>query len=242
MIKNIFLDLDGTMLPMDMKKFMKLYFSSMTEAVCPYIEMSPETLQKALLGGMEAMYQNQGAMSNKMCFWNKVATMVGPEIINDIPMFNGYYENEFILTKEATTVNPYSRKIVDEVRRKGYNTVMATNPFFPKIATERRVKWAGLDKNDFSVITTYENSKYCKPNPKYFIETCEMAKCKPEETLMVGNDVREDMISATIGMETFLVTDDLINRDNVDISGYKQGSLKDFYEYCLQLPDLTEEQ
>ena len=28
MIKNIFLDLDGTMLPMDMKKFMKLYFSS----------------------------------------------------------------------------------------------------------------------------------------------------------------------------------------------------------------------
>ena len=99
-----------------------------------------------------------------------------------------------------------------------------------------------IDKNDFSVITTYENSKYCKPNPKYFIETCEMAKCKPEETLMVGNDVREDMISATIGMETFLVTDDLINRDNVDISGYKQGSLKDFYEYCLQLPDLTEEQ
>ena len=168
--------------------------------------------------------------------------MVGPEIINDIPMFNGYYENEFILTKEATTVNPYSRKIVDEVRRKGYNTVMATNPFFPKIATERRVKWAGLDKNDFSVITTYENSKYCKPNPKYFIETCEMAKCKPEETLMVGNDVREDMVSATVGMETFLVTDDLINRDNVDISGYKQGSLKDFYEYCLQLPDLTEEQ
>ena len=145
MIKNIFFDLDGTMLPMDMKKFMKLYFSSMAEAVCPYIEMSPETLQKALLGGMEAMYQNQGAMSNKMCFWNKVATMVGPEIINDIPMFNGYYENEFILTKEATTVNPYSRKIVDEVRRKGYNTVMATNPFFPKIATERRVKWAGLD-------------------------------------------------------------------------------------------------
>lgn len=174
MIKNIFLDLDGTMLPMDMKKFMKLYFSSMAEAVCPYIEMSPETLRKALLGGMEAMYQNQGAMSNKMCFWNKVATMVGPEIINDIPMFNGYYENEFILTKEATTVNPYSRKIVDEVRRKGYNTVMATNPFFPKIATERRVKWAGLDKNDFSVITTYENSKYCKPNPKYFIETCEI--------------------------------------------------------------------
>ena len=48
MIKNIFFDLDGTMLPMDMKKFMKLYFSSMAEAVCPYIEMSPETLQKAL--------------------------------------------------------------------------------------------------------------------------------------------------------------------------------------------------
>lgn len=240
MIKNIFFDLDGTMLPMDLNKFMTLYFQSISEAVCPYIEMSPANLKKAILSGMEAMYKNQGAMTNKMSFWNRVANIVGPRIINDIPIFNGYYENEFILTKDAVTPNPYADKIVKLLKKKGYKLVMATNPFFPIIATERRIKWAGLDKDDFDLITAYEISKYCKPNPKYFIETCEFSNCVPEETLMVGNDVDEDMIASTVGLYTYLVTDCLINRNNIDISEFKQGSLGEFYEYCVGLPDINE--
>ena len=240
MIKNIFFDLDGTMLPMDMEKFMKLYFTSLAEAVCPYVGISPKTLQKSVLAGLEEMYKNDGSITNKMCFWNKVATIVGPDIINQIPIFNGYYENEFILTKEATSESPYPQKIVEVLKNKGYTLVMATNPFFPRIATERRVKWAGLNKDDFKVITTYETSKYTKPNPNYFTETCKMADCLPEETLMVGNDVDEDMSSSKIGMDTYLVTDDLINRHNSDISSYKKGSLKDFYEFCCELPSLKD--
>ena len=135
-------------------------------------------------------------------------------------------------------VNSGIAKIVEVLKNKGYTLVMATNPFFPRVATERRVKWAGLNKDDFKVITTYETSKYCKPNPKYFAETCEMAGCLPKETLMVGNDVDEDMSCIKIGMEPYLVTDDLINRHNADISSYKKGTLKDFYEFCCELPSL----
>ena len=35
MIKNIFFDLDGTLLPMDEEKFTKAYFSLLAKAVAP---------------------------------------------------------------------------------------------------------------------------------------------------------------------------------------------------------------
>ncbi len=239
MIKNIFFDLDGTMLPMDMKSFLALYFKSITQAVCPYYKIHPLTLKKCILTGMDAMYANDGTMTNKMKFWSAAATIAGIDILHHTELFESYYDNEFIYTKGATSLSPYAGKIVEELKAKGYTLVMASNPFFPKHATERRMKWAGLDKDDFKLVTTYETSKFCKPNPKYFEETCKNSGCLAEETLMVGNDVDEDMIAETVGMETYLVTDNLINRDNKDCSKYTQGSLKDFYEYCCNLPDLN---
>ena len=41
---------------------------------------------------------------------------------------------------------------------------------------------------------------------------------------MVGNDVSEDMIAAQLGMQVFLLTDCMINKDNIDISQYPHGS------------------
>ena len=162
------------------------------------------------------------------------------KILYNCPFPKEYLKEIFDIVGDSsiTVTSPLDKKIVEVLKNKGYTLVMATNPFFPRVATERRVKWAGLNKDDFKVITTYETSKYCKPNPKYFAETCEMAGCLPEETLMVGNDVDEDMSSGKIGMETYLVTDDLINRNNADISSYKKGTLKDFYEFCCEFPSL----
>ena len=239
MIKNIFLDLDGTLLSMDLKSFLNLYFKSITQAICPYYKIHPLTLKESILKGMDAMYENDGGMTNKMKFWSRAATVAGMDILNHTELFESYYENEFIYTKSATNQNPYASKIVEELKGKGYTVVLATNPIFPKKATERRIKWAGLNKEDFKVITTYETSKFCKPSKGYFEEICRMANCNPEETLMVGNDVIEDMSAERAGLSTYLVTDDLINREKADCSKYQQGSLKEFYEYCLTLPDLN---
>jgi FMN phosphatase YigB (HAD superfamily) len=240
MLKNIFFDLDGTLLPMDMKKFVEIYLKSMCQAVCPYIKLSPEVLEKAVLAGFNEIYQNKSAITNKMKFWNGLAKVAGPDIINEIPVFNGYYNNEFILTKEATDKNSLAFDAVSILKNKGYNLVLATNPLFPKVATERRIKWAGIDKEDFSFITTYETSKYCKPDPEYFQETCSLADCIPEETLMVGNDVDEDMNAEKIGMKTYLVKDFLVNRSNSDYSRFQQGSFRDFYSFCVSLPDIRQ--
>lgn len=38
--------------------------------------------------------------------------------------------------------------------------------------------------------------------------------CVPKNVLMVGNDVRDDMSAADVGMKVFLLTDCLINKKN----------------------------
>jgi hypothetical protein len=55
---------------------------------------------------------------------------------------------------------------------------------------------------------------------------------------MVGNDITEDMCTSALGMETYLLKDCIINKEETDISGYKQGSFKDLLEFIKELPDL----
>ena len=117
------------------------------------------------------------------------------------------------------------------LKEKGIGRILATNPLFPRIATESRVRWAGLDPADFDWITTYENASYCKPNPDYYREILGRMGLDPKDCIMVGNDAVEDVAAAELGMEVFLVTDCLINKDNRDLSGYPQGSLTDFVTY-----------
>lgn len=45
---------------------------------------------------------------------------------------------------------------------------------------------------------------------------------------MVGNDVDEDLCSAELGFDTFLITDCIINRNDKDYSSYKTEVLRIF--------------
>ena len=48
---------------------------------------------------------------------------------------------------------------------------------------------------------------------------------------MVGNDVDEDMITSQLGMDVYLILDELINKHNLDISPYKKGTLENLLEF-----------
>ena len=153
--------------------------------------------------------------------------------------FDDFYRNEFIYAKQGTGVTPYAKKTVDYLKSKKVRLIVATNPIFPKAATYRRIEWAGLDPNDFEYITVYDNCSTCKPNLNYYADLCSFCGISPEDSLMIGNDVDEDMVSASsLNMDTYLVTDCLINRSESDYSAYKQGSFKDFLNYSRMMPDV----
>ena len=147
--------------------------------------------------------------------------------MEDIPLFEEFYGNEFQNAKVFCGLNPEAAETVRKLKAEGYRVALATNPLFPAIATESRIRWAGLEPSDFEIYTTYENSTYCKPNPDYYREIMKKISCKPEECLMVGNDVSEDMVAKELGMQVFLLTDCLINSGEKDISVYPHGSFQE---------------
>ena len=97
------------------------------------------------------------------------------------------------------------------------------------------MEWAGISDDDFIAVTSFENSYYAKPNPKYFTALASSLGYLPEECLMVGNDVSEDMVAAKCGMQVFLLTDCLLNKKEEDISGYPQGGFADLQAYIKTL-------
>ena len=231
MIKNILFDLDGTMLPMDMEKFTHGYFKRLVAKAAPR-GYEPEKLIKSVWAGTAAMVKNNGGITNEEAFWNKFSEIYGKEKAEaDKPMFDEYYRKEFSGVKADCGFNPAAAKTVAALKEKGFALVLATNPIFPAAATESRIEWAGLDKNDFLLYTTYENSHYCKPNPKYYEEILARLNMNAEECLMVGNDVEEDMIAEALGMKVFLLTDCLLNKKNRDISVYPHGGFSELLEF-----------
>jgi len=67
------------------------------------------------------------------------------------------------------------------------------------------------------------NAMEDKPNPEYYRELLRSLGAAPEECVMVGNDVKEDMAAETLGVRCFLLTDCLINPDHADVSRWEHG-------------------
>ncbi len=233
---TILFDLDGTLLPLDMDSFMAAYFRELS-LKCASVGYDPRLLVKAVLVGVEAMQNNDGRLSNEVRFFDAASALLGDGVRDHKPLFREFYLNEFHRVKDAATQpTPLAFQCVAALKAKGYQLVLATNALFPREGTYARIRWAGLDPEDFSLITTYEDFTYAKPNLGYYREILDRIGRDPQDCLMVGNDVTEDMCARELGMEVFLITDCLINKDNVDISQFTHGTLADFYHYALALP------
>lgn len=235
MIKAVLFDLDGTLLPMDEEIFIKDYFEGLTKKISPH-GYDPDQLVSGVWAGTKSMIKNNGEKLNEHIFWENFSKVMGDKVLEHKPLFDDFYNNDFDLLSTSCGYNPKSKEVVEKVKSMGYRTVLATNPVFPKTATEKRLKWIGLSPQDFELCTTYENTSYCKPNIKYYEHILNEIGCKAEECLMVGNNVTEDMIASTLGMKVFLLTDCLINREEKDISNYHNGSYDDLIKYIESLP------
>ena len=221
-VTAILFDLDGTLLPMDQDDFTESYFSNLA-AKAATKGYQPNALIDTVWAGTAAMVKNDGTKTNEAVFWELFAAKYGGDALNDIPFFEEFYRTDFQKAKELCGFAPMAKDIVHSLKARGLRVILATNPLFPAIATESRIRWAGLEPEDFELYTTYENSCHCKPNPEYYKDIMAELNLGPEECVMVGNDVGEDMIAEKLGMKVFLLTDCLINRKNEDISKYPHG-------------------
>ena len=226
MLKAVLFDLDGTLLPLDQDEFVKGYFRLLAKKLAPY-GYEPDKLVKAVWHGTGAMIQNDGSCTNEVVFWKDFTNIFGEQARAHEPVFAEYYEKDFQQVKNSCGYTPKAAEIVRSLKAAGVRVALATNPVFPAIATESRIRWAGLEPEEFELYTTYENIGFCKPNLDYYREILRRMELDAADCLMVGNDVDEDMVAGKLGMEVFLLTDHLINKSGTDINAFPHGSFDD---------------
>ena len=217
-------------------EFVKFYMPLLAKAyLSKGVPVEPKKFIGAVWAGYEAMVKNDGSRTNREAFWSYIdpELPIGAEESEKIA--EEFYGGEFNQAVCTTRPTPLADQIVKTVKGKGLGTYLATNPVFPRCATMNRIRWAGLEAEDFSLITTYETCSFCKPNPEYYKKILDTFSLDPAECLMVGNDVGEDLSIRTLGVKTFLVTDTMENKFNLPIETEYQGSLKDLLEFVETL-------
>ncbi len=222
MIDTVLFDLDGSLLPMDQDVFTKAYFKELCRRVAP-LGYEAEKLIASVWKGTAAMVRNDGSRTNEAAFWESFAEDFGEKGLADKPVFDEFYATDFNKAAAVCGRDPLAAETVARLKAAGRRVILASNPIFPRVAQESRMRWAGLDPADFDYITSYENSSYCKPNPAYFREIAEKLGLDPARCLMVGNDTGEDTPAAACGMRLFLLTPCMIDRAGTGPDAWPHG-------------------
>ena len=228
-MKAILFDLDGTLLPLDEKLFVDIYFTELSKVFSEYNIESNE-LVEAIWTATHEIIKNDGKRTNEEAFWEKLNSIINIDLSNIKEVLEKFYANEFFTKlKKCSAENNLAKVAVNLAKKNGRKVVLATNPVFP-IDALVRLKWTGLDVDDFDYVTHYSNSSFSKPNPKYYLDLCEKLDVEPKDCLMIGNDERQDIFAASsAGMNCYLVTDYLYTYPECKVNCEK-GSFEDLIE------------
>lgn len=245
-MNTVLFDLDGTMLPMDMKEFTDTYILILKNRLIS-TGFDADEIIAGMWVGIKAIVENDGMITNEDCYWKafesfltkgegKLDRKIKRKLEKEMVKF---YQEDFGVVRYVTHPNDVVAECIEILKNKGYQIVAATNPIFPEVATLERINWAGLDPKDFSLITTYENSCFAKPNLEYYKYIMKVLDKDPEDCLMVGNDVHEDMCAKQLGIDVFLLDEYVLNTHNEDTFEIKKGNWNVFKQYISNLPTLN---
>ena len=200
--RAVLFDLDGTLLDSNMETFLPHYLKRISARVAGI--MPPQEFVAQLLRSTELMLDNDGRMTNEELFAADFYPAIGRPRVEMEPIFDAFYAEEFPSLQQYTKRKPEARRVVQRIFELGYDVAITTNPLFPETAVRQRMAWAGVDDFPYRLVTTYENSRFCKPNPRYFVDVAERLGYPTGDCLMVG-DEEMDLAGALVGCPTFLV-------------------------------------
>ena len=225
--------MDGTLIPFQQDDFIKVYFGELCKKLAP-LGYEPKHTVDSIWAGTKAMIKNDGSRLNSELFWEVFRSM-NEGLPDAKELCDEFYTNEFNRAKCIVKYQVDRKPLITKLREKGLKIVLATNPLFPSDGMNTRLSWVGLSPDDFDLVTHYDNCTYCKPFPGYFTEIAEKLGVKPEECVMIGNSVQDDMAAVKAGLKVFLVPEFLENPQDADHSALPQGTLDEAVEYVLSL-------
>jgi len=205
MLKAVLLDLDNTLILFDELKYYTAYFEKLNHYFGD--EFDPSELRERVINGTMALRHNRGLKNNLQHFLDVFAHEREADIPRLWERFKAFYREAYDDIAVTVTVPAGLHPVIAQLRQTGLKLVIASNPIFPVIAQEKRMRWGGLEPAWFDLFTHIENMRFVKPTIDYFKQTCDLIGETPAECLMVGNDPVNDMAAAQAGLKTYRTTD-----------------------------------
>ncbi len=226
----VLFDLDGTLLRVEMHSFIPRYIAGF-HACCSDL-VAYDSLQRAMRAGIHLLLESEcGKRSNEDRLFGFLADRLCLDERLLRERFARFLNTGLEPLADAIHEIPEAVSLLECCRQAQVPLVLATNPVFPQALIEARCRWAGLDLDYFVLLTSFENSRYCKPQREYFAEVAERLEIDPRDCLMVGNDTSHDLSATAIGMTTWLVDRYLLERDGPTWEPDYRGSHQDLLDF-----------
>lgn len=204
MINVLLLDLDGTVLDIDMDSFLREYMGALAQKFS-FLLPTKEFITRIWEATVAMTGNLDPGVTNREAFNARFFPVAGRSEEELEPLFYEFYRDDFPRFGYLTRQMPGARECLEAALAAGWELVIATDPLFPRIAIEERLRWAGVSDLPFRLVTSYENMHFCKPHVQYFQEILTRIDRRPEQSLMVGNDLIQDFGCRKLGIKTFLL-------------------------------------
>lgn len=232
----IFFDLDGTLLRVQMAEFIPRYIETLAQYCRDYAE--PRRFARTMRDAIRSLIRDNGdgRQTNEQRFYSWLQREL------DIPeqalrnSLRRYAAEQLDSLSELVRPIPLARQILRECQAYGIPMVLATNPVFPEFMIQARVRWGELEDIPFQHLSSFENSRHCKPHSGYFTEIADRLGLDPARCLMVGNDNAHDLAATAVGMKTFLVDTWLVEREGACWDYDQRGdhsALQSYLQQCF---------
>lgn len=232
MIRSVLFDLDGTLVHYEADDFLGPYLGGLGRRASHIVD--PRILSRQLMKSTQTMVR--AADPSRTCeqvFAQDFFSSLGAPEDQLQQVIEDYYAEDYPLIQQTVGILPHpdARPMVQSLIDRGYEVVIATNPVFPLPAIEERMRWGGVLGLPYKLITSYETSCFCKPNPDYYQEILDKISRRPEECIMVGNHMVEDMVASTLGITTYLVEDYVMGQDGATFRPDFTGKFSDLVQF-----------
>jgi len=238
-IHALLFDLDGTLLQVEMRRFIPAYLEAL--AACFVDTVPPERFTRVAQQAVHHLLMTGDAQrTNRERYLGVIEAQLAISVETFEERLHAWLDDG--LEHLAGLVSPIgaARPLLDHCFTLGIPVVLATNPVFPAAMIEARLAWGGLDDYPFDTITSYENTRFCKPQAGYFRDLLDSLGVDARHCLMVGNDTEHDLAAGSLGIPTFLADTFLIDRLDGDYRSDHRGSLGDLLQLLKAYPDPVE--
>ncbi len=241
MIKAVLLDLDNTLLHNPDREWVAAFRQQwdLHFAESHGIKYASSALRNAI-----------GCLNREPATYRKNADIILDALSLEMPMTDAalsaaiasFYQGNYHRLRKNTAPIAKAAELVEALLGQNLLVAIATNPFFPEAATLERIGWAGLADfiSGFAFITHCENMHFAKPSPAYYAETIARVGVEPDEALLIGDSIHNDIEPArAIGIHTWYVdaADRLDSLSNhVRESGWRENYLSRHLQPSMIFP------